>query len=31
MQLFMAFACLEGRARIIGIEEDTDRIGREER
>jgi hypothetical protein len=29
MQLFMAFACLEGRARIIGIEEDADRIGRE--
>jgi hypothetical protein len=29
MQLFKAFACLEGRARIIGIEEDADRIGRE--
>jgi hypothetical protein len=28
MQLFMAFACLEGRARIIGIEEDAHRIGR---
>src|SRR5260370_6094762 len=29
MQLFMAFACLEGLARTIGIEEDPDRIGRE--
>ncbi len=29
MQLFMAFACLEGLARAIGIEEDADRIGRE--
>jgi hypothetical protein len=29
MQLFMAFACLEGLARTIGIEEDADRIGRE--
>src|SRR6266403_4448066 len=29
MQLFMAFACLEGLARTIGIEEGADRIGRE--
>jgi len=29
MQLFMAFTCLEGFARTIGIEEDPDRIGRE--
>src|SRR6267142_578453 len=29
MQLLMAFACLEGLARTIGIEEDADRIGRE--
>ena len=29
MQLFTAFACLEGLARTTGIEEDADRIGRE--